>query len=84
MRQFTAGPKTPEEILLWGEKIPFGAGLLFQASCMEELVVAAEICEDVWSPVSPGACAAMEKCNCDRQLFLQVMRRLEKTDTDET
>ena len=51
MRQFTAGPKTPEEILLRGEKIPFGAGLLFQASCMEELVVAAEICEDVWSPV---------------------------------
>lgn len=60
MRQFTAGPKTPEEILLQGEKIPFGAGLLFQASCMEELVVAAEICEDVWSPVSPGACAAIE------------------------
>lgn len=60
MRQFTAGPKTPEEILLRGEKIPFGAGLLFQASCMEELVVAAEICEDVWSPVSPGACAAIE------------------------
>ena len=39
MRQFTPGPKTDREILVNGEKIPFGPNLLFQANEMEELVV---------------------------------------------
>lgn len=60
MRQFTPGPKTDREILVNGEKIPFGPNLLFQANEMEELVVSAEICEDVWSPIPPSIQAAME------------------------
>ena len=60
MRQFTPGPKTDREILVNGEKIPFGPNLLFQAKEMEELVVSAEICEDVWSPIPPSIQAAME------------------------
>ena len=60
MRQFTQGPQTVREITFEGKKIPFGPQILFQAEGMEELVVAAEICEDVWSPVPPSIQAALE------------------------
>ncbi|VUX10633.1 Glutamine-dependent NAD(+) synthetase [[Ruminococcus] torques] len=60
MRQFTPGPQTVREITFEGKKIPFGPQILFQAEGMKELVVAAEICEDVWSPVPPSIQAALE------------------------
>ena len=60
MSQFTPGPQTVREITFEGKKIPFGPQILFQAEGMEELVVAAEICEDVWSPVPPSIQAALE------------------------
>ena len=60
MRQFTPGPQTVREITFEGKEIPFGPQILFQAEGMEELVVAAEICEDVWSPVPPSIQAALE------------------------
>ena len=60
MRQFTPRPQTVREITFEGKKIPFGPQILFQAEGMEELVVAAEICEDVWSPVPPSIQAALE------------------------
>ena len=60
MRQFTPGPQTVREITFEGKKIPIGPQILFQAEEMEELVVAAEICEDVWSPVPPSIQAALE------------------------
>ena len=60
MRQFTSGPQTVREITFEGKKIPFGPQILFQAEGMEELVVAAEICEDVWSPIPPSIQAALE------------------------
>ena len=60
MRQFTPGPQTVREITFEGKKIPFGPQILFQAEGMEELLVAAEICEDVWSPIPPSIQAALE------------------------
>ncbi len=60
MRQFCPGPKTARTICFNGEEIPFGPQLLFAAQDMEELVVSAEICEDVWSPVPPSIQAAVE------------------------
>lgn len=60
MRQFTPGSQTVREITFEGKKIPFGPQILFQAKGMEELVVAAEICEDVWSPIPPSIQAALE------------------------
>ena len=60
MRQFTPGPQIVREITFEGKKIPFGPQILFQAEGMEELVVAAEICEDVWSPIPPSIQAALE------------------------
>lgn len=60
MRQFREGPRTAREILFDGKMIPFGPQILFAASSMSELVVSAEICEDVWSPVPPSIEAARE------------------------
>ncbi len=91
MRQFTAGPDVPGEILFNGKKVPFGPGLLFQASSMEELIVSSEICEDVWSPIPPSIRAAMEGAtvivNCsasdDRKRQLQTgayQRTVSETD----
>lgn len=60
MRQFTPGPEKAREILFEGSLIPFGPQILFQATTMEELIVSAEICEDVWSPIPPSIDAAME------------------------
>lgn len=60
MRQFTPGPQTVREITFEGKKIPFGPQILFQAEGMEELVVSAEICEDVLSPIPPSIQAALE------------------------
>ena len=60
MRQFRQGPKTAREIWFGNEKVPFGPQLLFVSPVMEPLVVSAEICEDVWSPVPPSIAAARE------------------------
>lgn len=60
MRSFTAGPEKAEYITFEGEKIPFGPQILFQADEMEELIVGAEICEDVWSVVPPSIEEAIE------------------------
>lgn len=37
------------------EKIPFGRNLLFQCRELAELCVAAELCEDLWTPVPPSS-----------------------------
>lgn len=60
MRQFTPGPSEPRYISFEGDRIPFGPQILFQSTAMENLIVAAEICEDVWSPVPPSIGAALE------------------------
>ncbi len=60
MRQFREGPKQAGEILFGGERIPFGPQLLYVSEAMDNLVVSAEICEDVWSPVPPSIEAARE------------------------
>ena len=60
MRQFHAGPKKAEQINFEGKEIPFGPQLLFVEKQMPNLIVSAEICEDVWSPVPPSIGAARE------------------------
>lgn len=60
MRQFSQGPEEAREILLDGQVVPFGPQLLFESASMDSLVVSAEICEDVWSPVPPSIEAARE------------------------
>lgn len=60
MRHFTPGPGEARHIDFEGKLVPFGPQILFQCRTMEELVVSAEICEDVWSPVPPSIQAALE------------------------
>ena len=60
MRQFRQGPKKARYILFEGQELLFGPQILYQADSMNELVVSAEICEDVWSPVPPSIEAARE------------------------
>ncbi|MCB7303183.1 NAD(+) synthase [Bariatricus massiliensis] len=60
MRQFRQGPEKARVISYEGQEIWFGPQLLYQAEEMNELIVSAEICEDVWSPVPPSIQAARE------------------------
>ncbi len=60
MRQFRQGPDQARMILFEGKEIPFGPQLLFVADEMDSLIVSAEICEDVWSPVPPSIEAVRE------------------------
>lgn len=60
MRYFQPGPTTLEKILFDGKQVAFGPQILFECREMKELVVAAEICEDVWAPVPPSVPAAIQ------------------------
>lgn len=60
MRYFQPGPTTMEQILFDGKQVAFGPQLLFECREMKELVVACEICEDVWAPVPPSVPAAIQ------------------------
>lgn len=60
MRQFRPGPEKPRIISYEGRDVWFGPQILYQAEEMDELIVSAEICEDVWSPVPPSIEAARE------------------------
>lgn len=59
MRQFQPGPKKADWIVYGEDEIPFGPQLLFSCDEMPNLVVSAEICEDVWAPMPPSVKAAL-------------------------
>lgn len=54
-RNFMSAPEKNTTILLGDEEVPFGSKLLFRCSELQEFCVGAEICEDLWVPVSPSA-----------------------------
>jgi NAD+ synthase (glutamine-hydrolysing) len=54
-RHFSAARQaTVDSVRLLGEAVPFGVDLLFAAADLPDLVVAVEICEDLWVPVPPS------------------------------
>ncbi|MCD8391031.1 MAG: NAD(+) synthase [Firmicutes bacterium] len=53
-RHFFAGGERVETLDINGCEIPFGANILFKAREMPELVLAVEICEDLWTPIPPS------------------------------
>ena len=59
-RHFTAAPVGCTSVT-WqdGTTVPFGTDLLFTCKTMPGLKVAAEICEDLWTPNPPSVCHAM-------------------------
>ncbi|MFZ7111184.1 MAG: NAD(+) synthase [Desulfatiglandales bacterium] len=59
-RQFTsARDAVRREISLFGEKVPFGNDLIFEAFNLPGFTVHVEICEDIWSPIPPSTFGAL-------------------------
>ncbi|MBS6396822.1 MAG: NAD(+) synthase [Clostridiales bacterium] len=60
-RNFTEAPVT-YTFIDWQqeEPVPFGTNLLFSCADMPKLLVAAEICEDVWAPNPPSSRHALQ------------------------
>jgi NAD+ synthase (glutamine-hydrolysing) len=60
LRQFTPGRVARSEAIeLGGESVPFGTRLLFRCASQPLLVLHAEICEDLWTPIPPSSHAAL-------------------------
>ncbi len=58
-RNFVPGPTVCKRISLAGEEVPFGRNLLFACDQMPDLLVAAEICEDLFAPDPPSVTHAL-------------------------
>lgn len=58
-RHFTPGNEETVDILIDGERIPFGTKLLFACEEMPSLLVGCEICEDMWAVETPGTSHAL-------------------------
>ncbi len=48
LRHFNPGPAVPETVLWGNREVPFGSNILLECAEIPELIVAGEICEDVW------------------------------------
>lgn len=58
-RHFTPGDDAITDVAtIAGVEAPFGVDLLFHAADLPGLTIAAEICEDVWTPAPPSSAAA--------------------------
>lgn len=53
-RYFKRGMEQPVEVMFDGKLVPMGTRILFSCETMPELKLAAEICEDLWTPEPPG------------------------------
>ena len=42
-----------------GYKVPFGMNILFRCTNMKNVIVAAEVCEDLWTPIPPSISHAL-------------------------
>lgn len=59
-RQFTPGRNAPAETMrLLGTDVPFGNDLIFSADNVTGFRLHVEICEDLWTPISPSSYAAL-------------------------
>ncbi|NDV93110.1 NAD(+) synthase [Alteromonas sp. 345S023] len=59
-RQFASGRDCVlSEIKLLGERVPFGADLIYNAVDVKHLRIHSEICEDLWTPIPPSTYAAL-------------------------
>ena len=59
LRHFTPAGEKTETIFFAGREVPFGTGILFSCRELPELVVGAELCEDLWAPVPPSTGLAL-------------------------
>ncbi len=47
------------EIVLLGQRVPFGTDLVVRAVHLPDFVLHTDICEDLWTPIPPGTVAAL-------------------------
>lgn len=59
MRYFAAGNDEPVIVSIAGDDVPMGTSLLFECENIPGLVVAAEVCEDVWAACPPSTYHAL-------------------------
>lgn len=52
-RNFDAAPAETSTIRFFGQEVPFGTHLLFEAANLPECIFGVEICEDLWAPCPP-------------------------------
>ena len=58
-RNFTPGKEEITRVMVDGKEIPFGSRILFSCPEIRGLSVAAELCEDLWTPEPPSIGHAM-------------------------
>jgi NAD+ synthase (glutamine-hydrolysing) len=59
-RWFASGAGTDgQTIAIGGAAVPFGPDVLFAARDLDDLIIHAEICEDLWSPAPPSQLGAL-------------------------
>ena len=58
-RNFTAGEAEVSMVYIDGEEVPFGTNILFECDAVKGLMVACEICEDLWVPNPPSTFHAL-------------------------
>jgi len=59
-RYFGVAGDTDESVIaICGERVPFGADLVFSAADVRDFSFHAEICEDFWTPTPPSTFAAL-------------------------
>lgn len=59
-RQFCSGRDCLlDEVELLGERVPFGADLIYNPTDIRHLRIHSEICEDLWTPIPPSSYAAL-------------------------
>ncbi len=59
LRHFSEGYTEMGDVLIGGMSVPVGTNLLFSNILMDEMVIAAEICEDLWVANSPSISHAL-------------------------
>ena len=59
LRHFTPGKEAVTTTEFFGKEVPFGMNLLFRCAEMPRLKVAAELCEDLWTPNPPSVAHAL-------------------------
>ena len=50
---------TVSEVMIAGQRAPFGTDVLFECETLRDFVLGVEICEDLWTPVPPSSLQAM-------------------------
>lgn len=77
-RHFARGKEKVSMVKVGQMEVPFGMNLLFCCEQMEELVVACEICEDLWTPLPPSTMHAM----CGATVICNLSASVETTTKD--